>query len=99
MTNKYYECHITFNDNPEKVKEVVEAAGWSFSCIAGDIVLGEGVKCYATKHFNSEKYSDTNVIIIVCGFAVECRGHRLNVLREKVELVIFDTKSSKIRPD
>jgi len=92
----YYECNITLLDDKEKCQKEIQEINWSFSCIDNDIILGKGIKCYATYHYN-EKYSKEIIIKEVNKFADILISKGLNVIREKVELVIYDSKSSKIR--
>ena len=95
MANSYYECHITMLGDPKKIRPEVERCKWKFSVIDGDPVLGEGVKCYATHLFNRKHelmkvqawLFDTAAYLSSCGF---------EVLRRKIELVIFDDRSVKI---
>lgn len=91
MSKTYYECHVTLVGDREQLRKSVESTRWLFSCIDGDPVLGEGVKCYATKHF-SYRFSTKEVVKQVQKVASELRALGCNVIREKVELVIWDTK-------
>lgn len=98
MTTKpYYECHITCVGNKKKIEAAINAIGWSFSAIDKDIVLGDGVKYYATRHFNSRK-SEENVkaALGLCRDELVRRG--VNVIRSKVELVLFDERAAPSRP-
>lgn len=90
-----YECHITLElTNIAYIEELIESMGWKFSKIDGDPVLGEGVKCYATAHFNAsknvseviEEMSHVAGSLHVCGY---------KVIRQKVELIVYDTKRKK----
>src|SRR6185312_10268672 len=94
-TKSYYECHITLDDDPDNTKYFVELTNWKFSCISGDIVLGDGVKCYATKHFNVKKHVD-NVLYELHQMADFLQVCGLNVIRRKVEHVIYDDRSVKV---
>ena len=99
MINKYYECHITIEAAPEdkeKIKSIVEQLKWKFSAIEGDIVLGNGVKYYATMHYNY-RLSETEVLSILHGTADTIETW-FKVVRRKVELVIYDDRSSKVKP-
>lgn len=89
----YYECHITLEGDPILIKQVVQEYEWKFSRIDGDPVLGAGVKCYATKHFNSSLHKEEEVITELRNAAMEFETlYRIPVIRQKVELVIFDSR-------
>ncbi|CAN7603481.1 hypothetical protein [Bosea sp. LjRoot237] len=99
----YYECHVTMeapaadNDNRQRVKAAVDAIGWKFSAIEGDIVLGDGVKLYATRHFNT-RLGDDRVVSLLHDAADTLAAQSINVVRRKVERVLFDDRSAKVRP-
>lgn len=97
MGKQYYECHITLNGDPEKLRPVVEKLNWSFSCIHDDIIMGVGLKCYATQHYNS-RYKPETIIQIVQDTADAIFLQGFPILRRKVELVIYDDRSSKVKP-
>lgn len=94
----YYEAHVTFLGERERAKRLVEHIGWKFSAIDGDSNLGEGVKLYATTQLNSKKLSQQQAVdrLVQAAGALEREG--FSVLRRKVELVIFDDRSSLVRP-
>ena len=92
MTKPYYECHITLEDEPSIAMPVVIACGWTFSCIDGDIILGEGMKCYATKHFNVRKHSEEEIKRILFETELFMVGQALHPIRLKIEKVIFDNR-------
>lgn len=94
--SSYYECHITMEGNPEKIRPVVESRKWKFSCIDGDINLGDGIKCYATKQFN-KKFDAKTIQSKLFDMAIVIEHFDIRVLRRKVEVVIFDDRSSKVR--
>ena len=83
--------------DPEKIEPLVHEWNWKFSAIAGDIVLGDGVKCYATRHYNAKLGVD-----IVLGFlhnvADDLEKQNVKVIRRKVEMIIYDDRSSKVKP-
>ncbi len=103
----YYECHITFfafGPQPELPAFLEKNTGWKYSQIDGDPVLGPGVKCYLTKHYpaatdTSHQAAESDRIIGLMGKAADyVRECGMDVLRQKIELVIYDTKSnSEIR--
>lgn len=95
MRQEYYECHITLSTETNKSKDdlkcIVESIGWVFSCIDNDIVLGQGIKCYATKHFN-KKFDIAYIMneVVKASKNISYLGGK--VIREKIELVLYDTK-------
>lgn len=92
----YFECHITMLGNPSDIRPHVEEFKWKFSAIDGDPSLGDGIKCYATRHFNAKK--DTKDVLrelhLTADFLV-MRG--INVIRRKLERIIFDDRSSTVQ--
>src|SRR5262245_45564769 len=93
MTKEYYECHITLRGQPKHLKGLVESFNWKFSAIDGDPALGPGVLCYATRHFNG-RWSRESVVQEMNAVAAQLAQKSLveEVVRQKVELVIYDTK-------
>lgn len=89
--SKYYECHITLFGNKEEIKAIVEDEGWKFSAIDGDPVLGGGVHCYATHHYGKH-YEEGSVVNLMNFKATIFKNRGLQVLRQKVEYVVYDTK-------
>jgi molybdopterin-guanine dinucleotide biosynthesis protein len=102
MSKNYYECHVTVlcehdNSNTLVLKSVIEEQGWKFSQIEGDIALGAGIKCYATMHYNSRSTVDEVLVKLhKCADAIVAKG--FSVIRRKIELVIYDDRSSKVAP-
>lgn len=93
--SRYYECHITIeqlpNQSREHVRQAVERTGWKFSAIDGDPVLGNKVLCYATRHFaNQMAPGDVSQRMNIV--AEDLSTNQLKVVRQKVELVVYDTK-------
>lgn len=98
MAKSYYEAHITMlAEKPDHgpLQRLVERIGWKFSKIDGDPSLGDGVKCYATKHFKSSLPKEEILNELV--EAARRVGIFADVIREKIELVIHDTRSSTVR--
>jgi len=96
MTN-YYECHITLIGEESTIRPKVEEIGWIFSCIRDDICLGEGIKCYATMHYSVSRYSFEKVVDLLEEFADQLRAQACNVIRTKVELVLYDSRQKDCR--
>lgn len=94
---QYYECHITIEGDKAAVEQAVAAVGWKFSAIDGDPSLGEGIKCYATMHYNS-RIPVYEIIDTVNSAANNLRSRGIKVVREKVELVVYDTRSKSVTP-
>lgn len=92
---EYYECHVTMLGDKTQIQPNVESLGWIFSCIDNDICLGKGIKCYATYHYSVSKHSKEDVINYVEEVANALRSVGCNVIRTKVELVIYDSRSQE----
>jgi hypothetical protein len=91
----YFECHVTLQGNPSLIRLEVEKRKWKFSVIDGDPVLGDGIKCYATRLFNKKK-GQASVQEELFWIAEELKTLGHNVLRRKIELVIYDDRSVKV---
>lgn len=91
----YYECHVTMSGDPNTIEPLVNKTGWKFSAISGDIILGNGIKCYATKHFNN-KLCEKAVMNLLQNEAEFLIYSGVNVIRRKIERVIYDDRSSKV---
>lgn len=98
MSKQYYECHVTMDGDKELCEIACNDIGWKFSAIDGDPVLGKGVKCYATKHFNY-KLEEEVVLEILKQAAEEIHLMGIKVTRRKVERVLFDDRSSAVKLD
>lgn len=90
----YWECHITLKDKQSAKNCVEKVIGWKHSQIDGDPQLGDGVKQYATKNFKPTM-SVEEVLHELQGSARCLRNWGFPVLREKIELVMYDTKGKK----
>jgi len=89
-----YECHITFFGDRKVIEGKVnnlKLDGWHFSAIDGDPDLGDGVKCYLTKHYGAE-YGCEKVISYLDSMADYLGGFGLNSIRRKVEVIIHDKR-------
>lgn len=96
MSKSYYECHVTMLGNPADIRPYVENIKWKFSAIDGDPTLGDGIKCYATRHFNI-KLDEKEVLSKLFNAADHLRLDGINVIRRKIERVIYDDRSSTVR--
>lgn len=93
---KYFECHITMLGDPSFIRPKVEALKWKFSVIDGDPVLGSGVKCYATR-LSKESLGADRVLEQLLHTAATLAWEGCEILRRKVEMVIYDDKTSRVR--
>lgn len=93
---QYYEAHITMLGNPLILAPIVAKTGWKFSAIDGDINLGVGIKCYATRQFNLRVGEDT-AIKLLHETANQLYKLGAEILRRKIELVIFDDRSKEVK--
>ncbi len=97
MSKQYYECHITMLGDSVVLKALVKThTNWKFSAIDGDPTLGAGIKCYATRHFNA-KFPDETVLKFLHETADILEAAGANVIRRKVERVLYDDRSSTVR--
>lgn len=96
----YYEAHLTVtNPEPEQVKAIVETTKWLFSAIDGDVVEPKrGVKSYATTHFNAKR-DPLDVVQEINKMAQYLEMAGCTVSRQKLELVMYDTKQSEVDPE
>lgn len=94
MTKQYYECHVTMEGDPAMIRPIVGGTGWKFSAIYDDIILGEGLKCYATMHYNVRKPEHV-VLDLLHSVADTLEQAGIKVLRRKVERVIYDNRIDK----
>lgn len=95
MNYSYFECHVTMIGDPKKIRPLVEREKWKFSVIDGDPVLGNGIKCYATRLFN-KRLTVHVVTSKLLKVAETLSNNGCTVIRRKVEQVVFDDRSTKM---
>lgn len=85
-----YECHITVTiaDAVEAEKIAIEFK-WKTSEIKRDPLLGEGSHFYLTAHDANFQRLYTKMIMT----AADLRSCFCTVLREKIEHIVYDTKT------
>lgn len=93
---RYFECHVTMTGDPKIIRQLVAKLKWKFSVIDGDILLGDGAKCYATHLFN-ERMGQEEVMFRLKAAAMQLKAWGCTVIRRKAEMVIYDDRSSKMR--
>lgn len=85
-----YECHITTTvAHAEEATRLAASFGWKTSEIKRDPVLGDGSYFYLTAHHKNfrEMYGAMRMV------AGELRAAGCGVLREKIEHIVYDTKT------
>lgn len=95
---EYYECHITMRGKREDISPVVESEEWKFSCIDGDPVLGKEIFCYATRHYSAVRVPLEEVVMHMNIAALVFHKVGIEIVRQKVELVVYDTKMPMLIP-
>ena len=87
-----YECHITVStEYAEKAAEVARILHWKTSEIARDPVLGDKNFYYLTTHCGDFDAMFTRMR--ACVDSLE--SFSIPVIREKIELIIHDTKTNR----
>lgn len=87
-----YECHITVARKDGPVAEILaKEMHWKFSQIDGDPVLGKEVFAYLTTHDNDLLQMQRRMNYAVTAL----RDQGVEVIREKIELIVYDTKARK----
>ena len=86
-----YEWHITC---PHAEAEQVSAAcakmkGVKYSAIVGDPIMGPATFCYATGH----AFDLSKATADLQNVAMFMRNEKITVLREKIELIVYDSRS------
>ena len=93
-----YECHITIALHPVSAEALITSLGWKFSCIHGDPDLGIGAREYATRHA-AVGTPITQVILEIQRISGILLAQGFPVLREKIELVMYDVYLNKESPN
>lgn len=90
VMNTHYECHITCHLKDAKIAEKVAVdLHWKTSEIARDPVLGKDSYFYLTSH--SLDYN--SMFSRMEQAAIQLREAGVEVLREKIEHIVYDTKT------
>lgn len=98
MSKAYYECHITFEGDDIVGEAVCFKNKWTYSRIDGDPIMGEGVRQYATKHFNVNKRTQASIWEEMQKIRKTFESEGLIVTRCKIELVVQDERYGSSRP-
>ncbi len=99
MVNDYplYEAHLTFRADDRAEVAAHADSVWRFSAIDGDPLLGANVFCYLTAH-----ETDIDVLRQEMKDAVAhlASVYGVQPVRQKIERVIYDTKTGRneLRP-
>lgn len=85
-----FEAHITcLRSEGEMVQKFCELTGWTYSQIDGDPIMGKRAYCYATAY-----REDGHVLLAeTSALARNLEQAGVTVLREKVEQIMYDTKT------
>ncbi len=87
-----YECHITVStEHAEKAAEIARICHWKTSEIARDPILGDKNFYYLTSH--SAEFDAMFERMRACCNMLE--SFDVPVIREKIELIIHDTKTNR----
>jgi hypothetical protein len=84
-----FEAHITCPREASSVVESVAGEQWKFSAIDGDPVMGKKAYCYLTGFANDSG----DLLLRMQQKAGEIEDKGIEVLRLKVEEIIYDTKT------
>lgn len=87
-----HEAHITLAQGDRDVaRELADTYAWVFSEITGCPILGQGTYCYLTGYD-----PDADALWVeLTNLAAICRLRGLTVLREKIERIVYDTKTGR----
>lgn len=85
-----FECHITLEmpEEPDRLVLFMDGWGWKCSWIDGDPLLGEKRFFYLTRY--NEKFEDLRAEMELTAKVISGAGY--NVVRKKIEQIIYDTK-------
>lgn len=84
-----FECHVTVpRQHAAEAEKVAKEVHWKFSQIDGDPVLGKETFAYLTTH--DTDYS--RMMRRMSSLSDRLDGLGVEVLREKIELIMYDTK-------
>lgn len=85
-----YESHITcYARDGAAVAELGQRNNWKYSCIDGDALMGAKPFCYLTAY----EPSDTLLMVRMLDMKTKLEARDLEVLRTKVERIIWDSKT------
>ena len=85
-----FECHITTTvTSAEEAERLAKLFGWKTSEIKRDPLLGDASHFYLTRHDRSYRRIETDMKLL----AADLRAVGCVVLREKIELIVYDTKT------
>lgn len=85
-----YECHITCaREHAAQVESLGKTMRWSFSQIDGDPLMGQQPYCYLT-HYHTDGL-ELKISMALVSRALRAGG--VPVLREKIERIVYDTKT------
>lgn len=85
-----YEAHLTINSGDvDRAGELAEKYGWKQSRIDGDPVLGPGVNTYWTKHHTNLLALHDHMVFTM----VALREIGVRPIRQKIELIVYDSKT------
>jgi hypothetical protein len=85
-----FEAHITCPRDASAIVEKFAGDSWKFSAIDGDPVMGKRPYCYLTAY-------DTDAGRLLDNMeqtAEKLRWEEVEILRQKVEEIIYDTKTN-----
>lgn len=84
-----FECHITVStEYADTATKIAKIQHWKTSEIARDPILGNDTYFYLTTH--AKDYKDMWDRLRSCVSTFE--DHEIPVIREKIELIVHDTK-------